>query len=134
MTQRTADQAAYQKFHFEIFGDDEDSPVEVIGFEGRQLLSGKYDLAVSPFGPDGSPEAIIEIYRTKLGTFVLLATPVTDDPEGRSRSAFELYERHNAVRDLMSGHIVGCLAASNRHELLTELSKGLGKDAVTWID
>lgn len=134
VAQRTADQAACQKLHFEIFGDDEDSPIEVIGFEGRQLLSGTYDLAVSPFEADGRLEAVIEIYRTKLGTFVLLATPATDERESRSRSAFDLYERHNSVRDLMSGHIVGCFAAVNRHELLTELTKGLGKDAVTWID
>lgn len=133
--QRTADQASYQKFHFEIFGDDEFSPVEVIGFEGRKILSGTFDLAVSPFEEsDRGVEAVIEIYRTKLGTFVLLARPVTDDPEHSSRSLFALYERHNSVRDLMSGHIAGCFATPNRHELLTELTKGLGKDAVTWID
>ena len=79
-----------------------------------------------------SVEAEIEIYRTRLGTLVILARPTRDETE--SESAFVVYETHQSVKDLMSGHIVSSVWLPNRHELLTELTKALGKDAVTWID
>lgn len=134
VAQRGEEDASCQRFHFEIVEvENPENTLEVIGFEGRLLLSTRFDLVVSPFEQDGKPVAAeIEIYRTKLGTFILLARPTSDEPE--SASAFSSYEKHNSVRALMSGLVVGCMHPFQRHELLNELTKKLGKDAVTWID
>lgn len=138
---RTAEDAANQRFDFELLdptasAEEGVGVVEVIGFEGRRLVSGSFDLEHNPFlersAADGGVPTVIQIYRTKLGTFVLLAAPVTELPE--SVSTFYLYETHKSVREVMSGSVVACLFPPDRHELLTDLTKGLGKDAVTWID
>ena len=132
---RSAQDASLEKFHFEI-GMYSDSPTEVIGFEGKQLISKTFDLAVNPFDQSDSEirgiEAVIQIYRTRLGKFVLLARPTDDQPE--SVGAFVTYESHSSVKDVMSGNVAACLHPPNRHELLQDLTNGLGKDAVTWID
>ena len=90
VAQRDADQSSFQKFTFEILGDPHsEDPTEVIAFEGRQLLNTVFALAASPFaGIETSGEADIQIYRTRLGTLVLLAAPSLDQPS--SASAFAM--------------------------------------------
>ncbi len=131
---RTAQDEAMEKYHFEIIDLSEpDGPTAVIGFEGTKLLSTSFNLIANPFVPsDNDIEADVEIYRTRLGTFVLLAEPTSTEPQ--SKSVFATYETHRSLRELMSGTIVQCMLPPNRHELLTELTTRLGKDVVTWID
>lgn len=134
---RTKANEEFEKFHFEIVGIPEPGepggPTEVIGFEGKKLVSTSSDLECNPFDEsDSHVETVIQIYRTRLGTFVVLATPATDAPE--SESAFAIYETHRSVTEVMGGHIVGCMFPPDRHELLKELTVKLGKDSVTWID
>jgi hypothetical protein len=135
VSQRTAEESTSKRFCFELLDakDPELPVIEVIGFEGRILFSNSFDLDLNPFDESRQRvETVIQIYRTKLGTFVLLAAPATDNPE--SASTFYLYEKHSSIRDLMSGSCVACLFPPDRHDLLTELTKSLGKDAITWID
>lgn len=131
---KTAADQSFEKFHFEIFGGDPETtaPTEVIGFEGTQLVSKSFALDFSPFDDDEGLETDVQIYRTRLGTLVILAAPKSDEFE--SPSAFGTYETHQSVKALMSGVIVGCMDPTDRHGLLREVTVKLGKDGVTWID
>lgn len=131
---RTNPDETFEKFRFEILGlHDSAGPTEVIGFEGKELLSGSFDLEESPLGDSAwGDKAFIKVYRTRLGKFVVLAAPAPDLPE--SESAYALYEGHKSVTEVMRGGIVSCMFPPARHEFLKKLTANLGKDGVTWID
>lgn len=110
-----------------------DTETEVIGFEGRKLLSDSYALVANPFFEEASGcDAEIEIYRTRSGAFVVLATP--DLPEPASNSSFAHWGKYQSLKDLMADEIVAKLYPPDRHELFKKLSAQLGKDSATWIE
>lgn len=136
VTERNSADQGYEKLHFEVLGNpDLSGPTEVIGFEGKVLYENTFKLVANPFVQSDSAkglEAWIAIYRTKSGTFVVLAGPTLNEPT--SASSCDRWESHRSVADVMSGGIIASMYPPDRSELLREFTANLGKGAVTWID